>query len=183
MEAATTLRPAHVAVLANRLVVDGLVVDDACAVELVRRRAEAGDDAARVLLDAVEIGARVLDREQAGAHADFVRAEFEKVSREVEQAFSDKARVVAEFFGSKVDEVFGEDHGHRAKARGGDFLDVWRRRWSVTSRTAPRRRSSTRSRTWWTRSCAGRARTSSGSSPRRTRPTRCRSSSGWCWRA
>src|SRR3954453_10937415 len=123
MEAATTLRPAHVAVLANRLVVDGLVVDDACAVELVRRRAEAGDDAARVLLDAVEIGARVLDREQTGAHADFVKAEFEKVSREVEQAFSDKARVVAEFFGTKVDEVFGEDHGHLAKALERHFSD------------------------------------------------------------
>src|SRR4051812_41599172 len=123
MEAATALRPAHIAVLSNRLVVDGLVIDDACAVELVRRRSEAGDDPARVLADAVEIGARVLDREQTGAQADFVKAEFEKVSREVEQAFSDKARVVAEFFGSKVDEVFGEDHGHLAKALERHFSD------------------------------------------------------------
>src|SRR3954468_21723336 len=125
MEAATTLRPAHVAVRirADRLVVDGLVVDDACAVELVRRRAEAGDDAAQVLVDAVEIGARVLDREQTGAQADFVKAEFEKVSAQVEQAFTDKARVVAEFFGSKVDEVFGEDNGHLAKALERHFSD------------------------------------------------------------
>src|SRR4051794_15828757 len=123
MGAATALRPAPIAVLSNRLVVDGLVIDDACAVELVRRRSEAGDDPARVLADAVEIGARVLDREQTGAHADFVKAEFEKVSREVEQAFSDKARVVAEFFGTKVDEVFGEDHGHLAKALERHFSD------------------------------------------------------------
>src|SRR4051812_38678224 len=121
MEAATALRPAHIAVLSNRLVVDGLVIDDACAVELVRRRSEAGDDPARVLADAVEIGARVLDREQTGAQADFVKAEFEKVTREVEQAFTDKARVVAEFFGSKVDEVFGEDNGLLRKPRNRHF--------------------------------------------------------------
>ena len=123
MEAATPLRPAHVAILANRLIVDGLDVDDATAVELVRRRAEAGDDPARVLVDAVEIGARVLDREQAGAQADFVKAEFEKVSREVESAFTDKARVVAEFFGSKVDEVFGAENGHLSKALERHFSD------------------------------------------------------------
>ena len=123
MEAATPLRQPHVAVLANRLIVDGLVVDDPTAVELVSRRAEAGDDPARVVGDAIEIGARVLDREQTGAQADFVKAEFEKVSREVETAFSEKARVVAEFFGTKVDEVFGEENGHLAKALERHFSD------------------------------------------------------------
>ena len=57
----------------------------------------------------------MLEREQAAVDAEFVRNEFEKVSREVESAFSDKARVVAEFFGTKVDEVFGEENGHLAK--------------------------------------------------------------------
>ena len=61
-----------------------------------------------VVTDAIEVGARVLEREQAAVDAEFVRNEFEKVSREVETAFTDKARVVAEFFGTKVDEVFGE---------------------------------------------------------------------------
>ena len=123
MEAATPLRPARIAILANRLIADGLVVDDPTAVALVTRRAEAGDDPAGVVVDAIEIGARVLDREQTGAQADFVKAEFEKVSREVEQAFADRARVVAEFFGTKVDEVFGEDSGHLAKALERHFSD------------------------------------------------------------
>ncbi len=58
---------------ATALVVDGLVVDDECAVRLVREREEAGEDPVGVVVDAIEIGARVLDREQAGANAEFVR--------------------------------------------------------------------------------------------------------------
>jgi hypothetical protein len=123
MEAATPLRTPHVAVLANRLVVDGLVVDDPTAVSLVRQRAEAGEDPAKVVADAVEIGARVLDREATAASADFVKAEFEKVSREVEHAFTDKAREVAQFFGTKVDEVFGPESGHLNKALEQHFSD------------------------------------------------------------
>ena len=57
----------------------------------------------------------MLEREHNAIDAEFVRNEFEKVSREVETAFSDKARVVAEFFGAKVDEVFGAEDGHLAK--------------------------------------------------------------------
>jgi hypothetical protein len=96
MEAATPLRQPHVAVLVGRLIVDGLVVDDPTASDLVRRRADAGEDPARVVADAIEIGARVLDREHTGAQADFVRAEFERASEAVERAFGDQARSVAE---------------------------------------------------------------------------------------
>ena len=123
MEAATPLRHPRVTVLANRVLIDGLMVEDETAVSLIRARAEGGDDAARLVLDAIEIGARVLDREQTGANAEFVKAEFEKVSREVESAFSDKARVVAEFFGKKVDEVFDEEGGHLSKSLDRHFSD------------------------------------------------------------
>src|SRR5215208_954429 len=115
MEAATPLRPPRIAVFGDVVVADGLAVRDRCAVELVRERSEAGADAAEVLVDAIEIGARIISREQAEVNADFVRAEFEKVSREVESAFADKARVVAEHFGSKVDEVFSPENGHLQK--------------------------------------------------------------------
>jgi hypothetical protein len=115
MEAATPLRQQRVHVLMGRVLVENLVVDDPAAAAFVRARIDAGEDAARVVNDAIEIGARVLEREQAGLDAEFVRTEFEKVSREVESAFTDKARVVAEFFGAKVDEVFGAENGHLAK--------------------------------------------------------------------
>ncbi len=123
MEAATALRLPLVHVRGERLFVDGLVVDDACAVRLVAERQTQGEDPAKVVSDAIEVGARVLDREQTAANTEWVRAEFEKVSREVETAFTDKARRVAEHFGAKVDEVFAPDSGHLTKALQRHFSD------------------------------------------------------------
>ena len=115
MEAATPLRQPHVRTIGDRLVVDGLVVEDECAVRLVREREQNGDDPVKVVRDAVEIGARVLDREQAAANAEFVKTEFEKASKDVQQEFTDKARTIAEFFEAQFAAVFGEDDGQLAK--------------------------------------------------------------------
>ena len=123
MEAATPLRQPHVRTIGDRLAVDGLVVHDECAVRLVREREEAGDDPARAVVDAIEIGARVLDREQAGANADFVRSEFDRTARDVETAFSERAKQVAEDLGKKVDEFFGADSGHLTRALERHFSD------------------------------------------------------------
>jgi hypothetical protein len=115
MEAATPLRQPRVHVLMGRVIVENVVVDDPATAAFVARREDAGEPAARVVADAIEVGARVLEREQAAVDAEFVKTELERVSREVESAFTDKARVVAEFFGTKVDEVFGPENGHLAK--------------------------------------------------------------------
>jgi hypothetical protein len=95
MEAVRTLRP-NVTVFGHRLVLDGIVVDDEAAVALVRAREDAGGDPAEIIVDAIEIGARVLHREQTGANADFVKAEFEKASAAVEHAFAERARAAGE---------------------------------------------------------------------------------------
>ena len=50
----------------------------------MRARIDAGDDPARVVADAIEIGARVLDREQAGASVEVLRQNLEHASKEVE---------------------------------------------------------------------------------------------------
>jgi hypothetical protein len=115
MEAATPLRQAQVRTVGDRVVVDGLVVEDECAVRLVREREQRGDDPVRAIRDAVEIGARVLDREQTGANAEYVKAEFEKASQGVQQEFADKARTIAEYFERQFAAVFGEDEGQLAK--------------------------------------------------------------------
>ena len=112
MEAATPLRQPHVRVIGDRVAIDGLVVDDECTVRLVSTREEHGDDPVKTVRDAVEIGARVLDREQAGANAEFVKAEFEKAAVELNSQFTDRARQVAEYFNERVEEVFGPENGH-----------------------------------------------------------------------
>jgi hypothetical protein len=124
MEAATPLPFApQVRVVGDRLRIDGLVVDDECAVRLARDRQDAGEDAAGFVCDAVEIGARVLDREQTGANAEFVKHEFEKAARELDAAFVQRAKAVADRLDTKVDEVFGADNGHVTKALARHFGD------------------------------------------------------------
>jgi len=124
MEAATPLRTPTIRTLGeDRLVVDGLVIQDESAVRLVRQREEAGDDPVKVVVDAIEIGARVLDREQAGANADFVKSEFDKVSREVEAAFTERARDAGEKLEKQMEEVFGPESGHLTKVLEKHFSD------------------------------------------------------------
>jgi hypothetical protein len=119
MEAATPLPLARVHVVNGRLAIDWLTVDDETAVRLALDR----DDPARFVVEAIEIGARVLDREQTGANAEFVRAEFEKTARELDSEFVERARKVADRLDAKVDEVFGPEHGHVTKALARHFGD------------------------------------------------------------
>jgi hypothetical protein len=123
MEAALPLRPPSVRTAGDRVAVDGLVVDDPIAVRLVREREESGDDPVRLVLDALEIGARVLDREQAGANAEFVRTEFEKQAREVESAFGEQAAAVGERLAKQLEDVFGAETGSLSKALERHFSD------------------------------------------------------------
>ena len=94
-------------VVADRLYIDGVVIDDETAVRL----ANEAEDAARLITDAVEIGSRVLDREQTAANAEFVKAEFERAARDLDKEFVERARLVAERLDAKVDEVFGSEGG------------------------------------------------------------------------
>jgi hypothetical protein len=115
MEAATPLRQPNVRVIGERVAIDGLVVEDECAVRLVAEREQTGEDPVKLVRDAVEIGARVLDREQAAANAEFVKTEFEKTSQDVQREFAERARTIAEFFEEQFADVFGEDDGRLAK--------------------------------------------------------------------
>src|SRR6188472_2260106 len=112
MEAALPLRPPSVRTAGDRVAVDGLVVDDPIALRLVREREESGDDPVRLVLDALEIGARVLDREQAGANAEFVRTEFEE-----------QAPAVGERLAKQLEDVFGAETGSLSKALERHFSD------------------------------------------------------------
>jgi len=123
MEAATPLPFNQVRTRGGRLLIDGLVVSDECAVRLAQEREQAGEDAARVVLDALAIGARVLDREQTGANAEFVKTEFERAARELDSEFVQRAQLVAERLDERIERVFGDDHGVLTKALERHFGD------------------------------------------------------------
>jgi hypothetical protein len=71
--------------LDDRLFIDSLTVNDDRAARVVRERAEAGQPPPKTVADAIEIGARVLDREDAAAEVDYVRAEFERQAGELRE--------------------------------------------------------------------------------------------------
>jgi hypothetical protein len=110
---------ARVQVANRRLAIDFLTVDDETAVRLASER----EDPVRFVVEAIEIGARVLDREQTGANAEFVRAEFEKTARELDHEFVERARKVAERLDARIDDVFGPEHGHVTKVLAKHFGD------------------------------------------------------------
>ena len=66
--------------LDDRIVIEALTVEDERAAHLVRERQQLGKPGADTVRKAIEIGARVLDREETAANVDYVRAEFERHS-------------------------------------------------------------------------------------------------------
>jgi hypothetical protein len=123
MEAATPLTQlAHghsvagrVETAGDKLTIHDLSVEDEAAARLVRERRQAGEDPVKTVADAIGIGARVLDREQAAANAEYVRTEFERASRRLESEFSEEARKVTELFGERVDAILGPENGQLAR--------------------------------------------------------------------
>ena len=108
MEAATTLPFSRVRTFNGELLIDGLRVDDEAAVALVHERESRGEPVDRLVKQMVEIGARVLEREETGAQTDVVKAEFERLRSS---------------FGESLNRVFGADEGHVARLLDKHFGD------------------------------------------------------------
>jgi hypothetical protein len=123
MEAATTLPFSRIRTFNGEVLVDGLRVDDEAAVRLVQELEQRGEAPDKLVRRMIEVGARVLDREQTGHQADFVKAEFERQARQLDAEFVERARRVAERLDQKVDEVFGPEDGHVTKALARHFGD------------------------------------------------------------
>ena len=99
------------------------MVGDAGAVRLVRERVEAGEDPVRAVVDALEIGARVLDREQTGVQAEHVRHELERATKETEAALAEHTARLREQLAHEVQATFGPDDGHLARELRRHFAD------------------------------------------------------------
>jgi hypothetical protein len=65
-----------------------------------------------VVSDAIEIGARVLDREQAGASVEVLRQDLETASKEVEQRLGQTSEAVVTELQKQLEAAFGPESGH-----------------------------------------------------------------------
>src|SRR3954451_25437770 len=97
--------------LDDRLVIERLTVSDERAARVVRERAEGGQEAGRTVVDAIEIGARVLDREDAAAEVDYVRREFEAAARAAREQLLEQSRGVVDAIERQFEQAFSEEGG------------------------------------------------------------------------
>jgi len=101
----------QVRLLGDQLLIDGLTVDDEATITLARDREAAGESLDDLVSQAIEIGARILQREQTASDTEFVKAEFERQALEVEAQFNESAQKVSDGFKEKIDATFDADAG------------------------------------------------------------------------
>jgi len=111
VEPITPIAAEQVRLLGDQLLIDGLTVDDEATIALAREREAAGESLDALVSQAIEIGARILQREQTASDTDFVKAEFERQAHEVEQQFSESAKKVTDGFKTQIDATFDADAG------------------------------------------------------------------------
>ena len=100
-----------VRVLGDRLAIEDLTINDPEASRVVRERAEAGEEPARTVRRAVEIGTRVLDREDTAIEVDYVRREFERLARSHSETVEDTHREAVERIEEGLRRALGGDEG------------------------------------------------------------------------
>ena len=114
---------ATVRALADRLVIERLEVDDERSAQLVRERIEAGQSGEQTVRDAIEIGARVLEREGVGAEVDYVKAEFGKHSRELAERLVKSIESGNELLAEEIAKSFGADRQGTVQHQIKEMLD------------------------------------------------------------
>ncbi len=85
-----------VRLVGDRIVIEDLTIADEQTARVARERAEAGEEPAKTIRRAVEIGARVLDREETAVEVDYVRREFEQVTSAHRESIETKNREAVE---------------------------------------------------------------------------------------
>jgi hypothetical protein len=90
----------------DKVVIESLTVEDARTAKVVRERAEGGHAPVQTVRDAIEIGARVLEREGTAAEVDYVRAEFERHAAELRERLGKALEAGDELLAGRITETF-----------------------------------------------------------------------------
>ncbi len=110
--------------LDDRVVIECLTINDARVADVVRQRAEVDQSPVQTVTNAIEIGARVLEREGMAAEVDYVQREFERTATEVREQFSEQARGLTETVQRELERVFGAEGGAMSKALDGHADEI-----------------------------------------------------------
>ncbi|MGZ5313601.1 MAG: hypothetical protein ACXWEA_05285 [Solirubrobacterales bacterium] len=89
----------------DRLVIEALTINDERSARVVRERANAGQEPARTVSDAIEIGSRVLDREDTAAEVEFVKHEFERKAGDLGKQLGETIDTAGEGINESLDSV------------------------------------------------------------------------------
>src|SRR3954452_10762426 len=122
-EQLATHQEATVRAIGARLVIERLEVEDERAARLVRERAEAGQPPAETVRGAIEIGARVLEREGAAAEVDYVKAEFGKHAGELAQKLVKQIESGNDLLAEEIAKSFGADRQGTVQQQIKEMLD------------------------------------------------------------
>jgi len=100
--------------IGDRLVIEALTINDERSARVVRQRAESGQKAPETIAKAIEIGARVLDREEVAAEVDYVKREFERLAAEHRVTLEAKNQEAAERIEGEIRRAFGSEEAEGA---------------------------------------------------------------------
>jgi hypothetical protein len=100
-----------VRVVEDRIVIEALTIADQETARVVRERAEAGEEPQRAVRRAIEIGTRVLDREDTAIEVDYVRREFERLSRSHSETVEETHREAVERIEEGLRRALGGEEG------------------------------------------------------------------------
>jgi hypothetical protein len=117
------LDDASVRAIGDRLVIERLEVADERAARVVRERAEAGQPPPRTVQDAIEIGARVLEREGTAVEVDYVRAEFGRHAGEMANRLVKLIEGGNELLAEEIAKSFGVDRKGTVQHQIKEMLD------------------------------------------------------------
>lgn len=116
--------------LDDRLVIEQLTVTDERAAQLVRDRQKGGHEPARTVANAIEIGARVLDREESSAEVDFVRSEFERQATALRERLTRSLEAGDQQLAERISKAFDGEDGSVPR----EFQETLRGRWPNSAR-------------------------------------------------
>src|SRR4029079_17386366 len=97
-----------VRVVEDRIQIENLEITDGQTARVVRERAESGEEPARAVRRAIEIGARVLDREDTAVEVDYGRREFEQLQSIHRDTVEQQNREAVERIEANVQNALGD---------------------------------------------------------------------------